>query len=68
MERNGRLLAQAGINRATISVIDIIITKVETRPLTLNEIREKGILINEQNFKVYNFSVGFLLESKEVKF
>lgn len=67
LEKDGVVLSKANPDRAVISVIDLIVTKVETRPLTLEEIREKGIMINEQNFTVYNFSVGFLLESKEVK-
>lgn len=67
LEKDGVVLSKANPDKAVISVIDLVVTRVETRPLTLEEIREKGIMINEQNFTVYNFSVGFLIESKEVK-
>ncbi|MCX6580460.1 MAG: carboxypeptidase regulatory-like domain-containing protein [Candidatus Aminicenantes bacterium] len=66
LERNGVILAAAEPAQAVIDVMDIVVTRVETRPLTLEEIREKGIVISQDNFSVYNFSVGFLVNSQTV--
>ncbi|MDR4506567.1 MAG: Ig-like domain-containing protein [Candidatus Scalindua sp.] len=51
-----------------INVIDeILVTEVTSRPLSLDEIREKGIIITEDNFTALEFVVGFVVESKTVK-
>jgi hypothetical protein len=51
-----------------IHVIDkLLVTQVTSRPLTLEEIREKGIVIDESNFTAVNFTVGLTLGSKQVK-
>ncbi|MFC2145970.1 carboxypeptidase regulatory-like domain-containing protein, partial [Acidobacteriota bacterium] len=68
LEKNGKKLVTAEPDQAVIEAMDIIITKVESRPLTLEEIREKGIVISDENFSVYNFSVGFIVNSQEVKY
>jgi hypothetical protein len=68
LEKNGKKLVTAEPDQAVIEAMDIIVTKVESRPLTLEEIREKGIVISEENFSVYNFSVGFMVNSQEVKY
>jgi hypothetical protein len=68
LEKNGKKLVTAEPEQAVIEAMDIIVTKVESRPLTLEEIREKGIVISEENFSVYNFSIGFMVNSQEVKY
>jgi hypothetical protein len=68
LEKDGKVLLTAETPEAVIEVMDIIITSVETRPLTLEEIREKGINITNKNFTVYNFSVGIIVESQEVRY
>jgi hypothetical protein len=68
LEKNGKKLVAAEPEHVVIEAMDIIVTKVESRPLTLEEIREKGIVISEENFSVYNFSVGFMVNSQEVKY
>ncbi len=50
-----------------ISVIDkLLITQVTSRPLTLEEIEEKGIVIDEDNFTAMNFNVGLTVGSEQV--
>lgn len=66
LEREGRVLLAGEPASVSIEVMDIVVTRVETRPLSLAEIRDKGIVITEKNFTAYNFSVGFKLESEEV--
>ncbi len=68
LERNGEYLLAAEPPQAVIEAMDIIVTRVETRPLTLDEIREKGIVISQDNFSVYNFSVGFVVNSEVVTY
>jgi hypothetical protein len=66
LEKDGKILAKPEEDNAVINVEDIIVTSIKTRPLTLEEIKEKGIVITEDNFKVYNFAIGFVLGSKKV--
>jgi hypothetical protein len=67
LEREGNILMKAAPDKVLIYVSDVVITEVKVRPLTLDEIREKGIVITEQNFTVYNFSIGFALKSEIVE-
>ena len=50
-----------------INVIDkLLVTQVTSRPMTLDEIQEKGIVIDENNFTVMNFTVGLTVGSQQV--
>ncbi|NOY63798.1 MAG: hypothetical protein GXO97_00115, partial [Nitrospirae bacterium] len=50
-----------------INVIEkLLVTNVTTRPLTAEEIEEKGIVIDEENYTVMNFTVGLTLGSEQV--
>ena len=50
-----------------ITVLDeLLVTEVTSRPLTTEEIAEKGIVIDEDNFTVLNFAVGMVVDSDEV--
>ncbi|MCC6642423.1 MAG: hypothetical protein IT386_14780, partial [Deltaproteobacteria bacterium] len=50
-----------------IDVIDqLLVSSVTTRPLTLDEIKERGIVIDEDNFTAMNFAVGLTLGSEQV--
>ncbi|MCP4214762.1 MAG: hypothetical protein GY765_08890 [bacterium] len=68
LERDGKVLMQAVPERVHIKVMDIMVTKIETRALSIEEIREKGINITEENFTVYHFSVGIMVGSKPVTY
>jgi hypothetical protein len=68
LEKDGIVLLSSKPATVTIQVMDIVVTRIETRPLTLEEIREKGINITDKNFTVYNFSVGIMVESQEVRY
>ena len=43
-------------------IADILITTVSSRPLTLDEIRTRGVVIDDQNFQALNFQVAFNIE------
>jgi len=55
------------LDSIVINVIEeLLVTQVVTRPLTLDEIVEKGIVIDEDNFTVLNFTIGLTLGSEQV--
>ena len=46
-----------------IAVInEILVTQVTSRPLSLDEIKEKGIIIDQNNFQAVNFQVAFNID------
>src|SRR2546426_129985 len=45
---------------------EVLVSRVTSRPLTLDEIKEKGIVIDEKNFRAVEFEVGFVLEGKTI--
>jgi hypothetical protein len=52
----------------TAHVIDqILVTSVTTRALTLDEIREKGIVLDSDDYLGFQFNMGLRLESEVVK-
>jgi hypothetical protein len=67
LERNGAPFLRATPDSATVEVIErILITEVTTRPLTLEEIRQRGILFGDDNFTGYNFTLALRLDSRPV--
>ncbi len=45
---------------------DVLVSKVTSRPLTSAEIAEKGIVIDENNFRAVEFEVGFVLDGRTI--
>ena len=43
---------------------DILVASVTSRPLSLDEIRSKGIVIDDTNFKTVNFQVAFNIDGQ----
>ena len=63
----GRTLLQAVPDAVTIEVIDkVLVSQVTSRPLTAQEIKDKGILVDQTNFKVANFTAAFGVEGRRV--
>ena len=51
-----------------VRVIDqVLITSVQTRPLSLDEIREKGIALDRDDYLGFQFTLGMQLDSQVVK-
>lgn len=64
LTRNGETLFLAEPKVVPIEVIDeIFISKVTSRPLTLEEIREKGIVLSPDCFEAYEFTAVFALQA-----
>lgn len=67
LEKDGDIFLRAVPDTATIEVINqILITQVITRPLTLEEIRQKGILFGDDDFTGFNFTIALSLGSRLV--
>ena len=63
----GAVRMEATPNSVPVHVFDeVLVSKVTSRPLTLDEIREKGIVIDEQNFRAVEFEVAFVLEGATI--
>lgn len=45
---------------------EVLVSRVTSRPLTLEEIQEKGIYIDEENFRAVEFEVAFVLDGKTI--
>lgn len=45
---------------------EVLVSQVTSRPLSLEEIRGKGITIDEKNFRAVEFEVGFVLDGKRI--
>ncbi|MEL6544465.1 MAG: carboxypeptidase-like regulatory domain-containing protein, partial [Myxococcota bacterium] len=66
---NGQLVLARNADAPTIAVevIDeLLVSQVTSRPLTLEEIEEAGIIITEDNFTAFEFSVGLTVGSEQV--
>lgn len=44
----------------------VLVSRVTSRPLSSSEIQEKGIFIDEANFRAVEFEVGFVLDGKTI--
>ncbi|MGV3772681.1 MAG: carboxypeptidase regulatory-like domain-containing protein, partial [Verrucomicrobiales bacterium] len=45
---------------------EVLISKVTSRPLSMQEITDKGIVIDESNYRAVEFEVGFVLDGKTI--
>ena len=65
---NGKTALDVTPQRIPVTVIDqILITSVTTRSLTLDEIRERGIVIDNDSYLGFEFTMGITMESKPVE-
>ena len=63
----GRPVLDVQPQHVPVKVIDqVLVTSVKTRPLTLDEIREKGIVLDSDDYLGFEFTLGLKLESKPV--
>ncbi len=66
MESGGRVVA-ASPGVVQVEAIDkVLITQVTTRPLSLEEIQQRGIPITSENFTVLNFTAALSFQSRDV--
>lgn len=65
----GRTVLDVLPGRLRVKVIDqILVTQVTTRPLTLEEIQARGIVLDRDDYLAFEFDMGLLLDSQTVNF
>jgi len=66
---NDEAILYATPESVAIEVIDqLLVTEVTARPLTAQEIKDKGIVFDSTNFQAYNFTAAFAVEpGKDIK-
>lgn len=45
---------------------EVLVSRVTSRPLTYEEIQDKGIVIDQNNFRAVEFEVGFVIDGKTI--
>ena len=58
------LLAYAEPRSAAILVTQVLVTRVTSRALTLEEIQSRGIALDEDSFRAFNFTFGFAVDGE----
>lgn len=67
VDAEGKTKMEGTPSSIPVKVFDeVLVSKVVSRPLSLDEIKDKGITIDEQNFKAIEFEVGFVLDGKTI--
>ncbi len=67
VESGGATILQGEPGSVSIEVIDkVIVSQVTTRALSADEIEEKGIFFDEENYKAVDFTVAIGVEGKKV--
>ena len=67
IESEGRPVLDVTPQTVTVEVIEqVLVTSVKTRALTLDEIREKGIVLDSDDYLGFEFTLGLKLESQAV--
>ncbi|MFO1432626.1 MAG: carboxypeptidase regulatory-like domain-containing protein [Candidatus Competibacteraceae bacterium] len=62
------ILFYAQPERVTIEVLErLLITTVTVKPLTAQEIRDKGIVFDRSNFQAYNFTAAFAVKDEQIQ-
>ncbi|MCP5152800.1 MAG: Ig-like domain-containing protein [Ectothiorhodospiraceae bacterium] len=68
LERDGAVLLEGAPSTVPIQVIaEVLVSSVTTRPLSLDEIRARGVVIDESSFSAYNFSLGLRIDGREFR-
>lgn len=62
-----QVVALAEPSLAVLHVRKIVLTSASVRALTLEELRERGVQLNEENFQAFDFAVGFAFGSEVVE-
>jgi hypothetical protein len=63
----GRTVLDVAPRRIVVKVIDqILVTSVTTRPLTLAELKDRGVVIDSNSYLGFEFTVGVQVDSKAV--
>ncbi len=68
LESGGAVLMRGTPESVRLEVIEkLLVTQVTARPLTAQEIREKGIVFDTSSFQAYNFTAAFAVQDTPVQ-
>ena len=68
VDSSGVVVLVASPSALTIRVVErVIVQSLSTRPLSLDEIRERGIVIGDDNFTAFSFTFGLGTDSDPVQ-
>ncbi len=68
VDSSGAVVLVASPSALTIRVVErVIVQSLSTRPLSLDEIRERGIVIGDDNFTAFSFTFGLGTDSDPVQ-
>ena len=71
LDPSGQRVAQRdpSLPRVEIQVIDeLLVTEILVEQLSLEEIRERGIVVDSDNFTVFDFAIGLTIDGEQVSF
>lgn len=63
-----QLLAYAAPRSSAILVTQVLVTRVTSRPMTLEEIQSRGIALDEDSFRAFSFTFGFAVDGEVVDY
>jgi hypothetical protein len=64
LESGGQILFRGSPESVSIEIIEkLLVTQITARPLTAQEIKDKGIVFDKTNFQAYNFTAAFAIGS-----
>jgi len=64
LESGGAVLLRGTPESVTIEIIEkLLVSQITARPLTAQEIKDKGIVFDKTNFQAYNFTAAFAIGS-----
>ncbi|MEM7480682.1 MAG: carboxypeptidase regulatory-like domain-containing protein [Acidobacteriota bacterium] len=66
--QDGELLSYAEPRDAAILVTQVLVTRVSSRPLTLDEVRSYGVVLGDDNFRAFNFTFGFAVDGEIIDY
>jgi protocatechuate 3,4-dioxygenase beta subunit len=66
--QGSELLAYAAPRSSSVLVTQILITRVTSRALTLDEIRSYGIVVDDSSFQAFNFTFAFAVAGETVNY
>ena len=62
------LLAYAAPRSSSVLVTQVLITKITSRALTLDEIRSYGIVVDDSSFQAFNFTFAFAVAGETINY
>jgi hypothetical protein len=66
-EVSGEVRLEATPSSVPVQVFDeVLVSRVTSRPLSAEEIQERGIVIDQSSFRAVEFQVGFVLDGKTI--